>query len=97
MENNIDVDEAFIKMQEESSVPFSIDPKITEEVKKYWEKMGSPELTREEFTKLSQDFKEKASANPEYRLAYLREATKDPDMYTKMEMIELEQKLCERT
>jgi hypothetical protein len=96
MENNIDVDEVFIKMQEESSVPFSIDPKITEEVKKYWEKMSSQELTREELTKLSQEFNAKTSANPEYRLAYLRKMTKDPDMYTKMEMVQLEQKLRER-
>jgi hypothetical protein len=91
------INEQWIKMQEESLVQFLVDPKIRVDVCSYIKEISDPQITREEFDKLAAEFTEKTLVNPdEYRLAYLRETSKNPDMYIKGEIAVLEQKLREK-
>ena len=73
--------------------PFVVADSITRETAEYLAKVANPDLEFSDFQKLREEFSAKATINPEYRLAYLRQVTNQPDMHVLGEMHELERQL----
>ena len=90
MKNNLE------NLNLEPNEPYQVRPEILEEVREYLRKAADPDLKFEDWQKMQAEFAKKADADPEYRLAYLRESTKRPDAITRFEMYELERQLRDR-
>lgn len=90
MENKID------KLNPEPYKPYPISDSVKQEIEDFLKKVADPKLEFEEWKKLKEKMEKKSKDNPEYRLAYLRQSTSNPDMYVSAEIHELERQLREK-